>query len=170
MHLDLLRLHARHAPAPAAARSNSPTTRKIAVLELSTPDTAPIARGLQFETRSPLPSSTASWWTRTCVSLVANTRPRNSSGTCRSNCETFSTELTAMADARERQKKRRQPKIRHLAEHHVGAAVDHVTNATVRLVGSERKPLAQPVRERAARRAAQRPPPPTDIRCPPAPD
>ena len=34
---------------------------------------------------------------QTIDSMVENTRPRNSSATCRSSCETFSTELTATA-------------------------------------------------------------------------
>jgi hypothetical protein len=68
------------------------------VLELNNPDTTPIARGLQCCDAIPAPIIDNIIIDHDIVSMVANTRPRNSSDTCRSNWETFSTELTAIAD------------------------------------------------------------------------
>ncbi len=69
----------------------------MAVLELSNPDTAPIVRGLHFWDASPAPNIESIIIDHDNVSMVAKTRPRNSSETWRNNCEVFSTELTAMA-------------------------------------------------------------------------
>src|ERR1022692_2459129 len=71
--------------------------QKMAVLELNSPDTAPIMRGLHLWDASPAPSIESIIIDHDNVSMVANTRPRNSSETRRSNCEVFSTELTAIA-------------------------------------------------------------------------
>src|SRR5579863_1162284 len=76
-------------------------SQKMAVLELNNPEAAPIMRGLHFWDASPAPSIESIIIDQDIVSMVANTRPRNSSGTRRSSCEVFNTELTAMA-ARDR--------------------------------------------------------------------
>ena len=71
--------------------------QKNAVLELSNPDIAPMVRGLQTCDETPAPNIDSIIIAQVMVSMVANTRPRNSSGTCRSNWEVLRTELMAMA-------------------------------------------------------------------------
>src|SRR3984885_14331591 len=73
-------------------------SQKNAVLELNRPDTTPIDRGLQVWDATPAPAIESIIVDHCIVSMVAKTRPRNSLETCRSNCDMFSTELTAMAD------------------------------------------------------------------------
>ncbi len=93
MHLNLLRvdtlpLRFRQPPFKFAQPQN------IAVVELSTPAIAPIVRGFQYSDAIPA-SSIDTIITDHCMdSMVANTRPRNPSGTMRSNCYMLSTELT----------------------------------------------------------------------------
>ena len=53
---------------------------------------------------------------QTIDSMVEKTRPRNSLDTCRSNCDMFSTELTATAARDRRDEEQRQAEIPHLAE------------------------------------------------------
>ena len=85
----------------AAGSGNRPVqlahSQKKAVLELSRPETAPMVRGLHFWDATPAPAIESIIVDHDSVSMVANTRPRNSSETCRSSCDMFSTELTAMA-------------------------------------------------------------------------
>ena len=68
------------------------------MLELNNPEATPIALGLQCCDAIPAPIIDSSIIDQDIVSMVANTRPRNSSGTCLSSCETLSTELTAIAE------------------------------------------------------------------------
>ena len=67
------------------------------MLELSKPETAPIVRGLHVWDATPAPTIESIIIDHDNVSMVANTRPRNSSETCRNSCDMLSTELTAMA-------------------------------------------------------------------------
>ena len=92
--------------------TRSAQTQKSAVVELSTPDHAPIVLGLTAATRSPPRSSTASSSPTCSDSMVENTRPRNSSATCRSSCDMFSTELTATAARESPMKTSAQPNAR----------------------------------------------------------
>src|SRR6202034_245913 len=73
-------------------------SQKKAVLELSKPDATPMVRGLQLWDATPAPAIESIIVDQDIVSMVANTRPRNSSETCRRSCDMLSTELTAMAE------------------------------------------------------------------------
>ena len=97
MHFDFFR------PTPSRAGSgNRPVqlahSQKNAVQELSNPETTPIVRGLQVWEAIPAPAIESIIVDHCIVSMVANTRPRNSFDTCRRSCDMFSTELTAMAE------------------------------------------------------------------------
>src|SRR5882762_9884216 len=72
-------------------------SQKKAVLELKTPATRPIVRGLQLRDATPAPNIESIIIDHVSVSIVAKTRPRNASETWRSNCPVLSTELTAIA-------------------------------------------------------------------------
>src|SRR5580704_8716062 len=62
-------------------------SQKNAVLELSTPEMAPIVRGLHEVEAIPAPIIDSIIIDQFIVSMVANTRPRNSSGMCCSSCD-----------------------------------------------------------------------------------
>src|SRR5258708_17468171 len=86
-------------------------SQKSAVLELSTPDTTPIMRGLHVLDASPAPSIETIIMDHVMVSIVAKTRPRNSSETWRNNCNVLSTELTAIAARDKPRNKMASPKL-----------------------------------------------------------
>ena len=102
--------------------------QNIAVVELSAPATAPMVRGSQYCEAMPASIIEIIMTDQVVDSMVANTRPRNSSGTCRSSCDMFSTELNADARARERDEHQRPAEAAHLAEQDVRAAVHHVAD------------------------------------------
>ena len=56
-----------------------------------------MVRGLQVCDATPAPAMESIIVDHCIVSMVAKTRPRNSSETCRSSCDMLSTELTATA-------------------------------------------------------------------------
>ncbi len=71
-------------------------------MELNTPAIAPMIRGFQYSDAIPAAIIESIITDHCSDSFVANTRPRNSSGTVRSSCHMFSTELMP-TPARERQ-------------------------------------------------------------------
>src|ERR1700722_12838369 len=71
--------------------------QKTAVLELKTPAQAPITRGLTCVDANPATAIESIIVIQFQLSMVANTRPRNSSETWRSCWVTFNTLLTATA-------------------------------------------------------------------------
>ena len=127
-----------------------------------------MVRGLQVCDATPAPAIESIMTDHCIVSMVANTRPRNSLETCRSSCDILSTQLTATAAREIARNSSASLEIAHLAEDHIGAAVDHVADADGALVSFERNALAEPVRERSANEQANagRSPQITDARRP----
>ncbi len=103
VHFDLFRFHAFGAGSGSRPVQFAHNQKK-AVLELSSPDQTPMVRGLQDCDATPAPAIESIITDHCIVSMVANTRPRNSLETCRSSCDMLSTELTATA-ARESARK-----------------------------------------------------------------
>src|ERR1051326_5237652 len=83
---------ARTGAATRPARLAQP--QKIAVVELSTPATAPMVRASQYSYATPAAAIETIITDHWHDSIVENTRPRNSLGTIRSSCDMFRTELT----------------------------------------------------------------------------
>ena len=110
-------------PGLAPARARRPVQfahpQKTAVVELRTPAIAPMVRGLHvLRTRFRRPHREHHHGP-CIVSMVANTRPRNSFGTCRSSCHMFSTELTATAARDSAMNTSAQREAAHLAEQNI---------------------------------------------------
>ena len=125
-------------------------SQKNAVLELSTPDTTPIMRGLQVSDATPAPA----------IETIIVDHGHGFHGRKHAAAKFVRhvpqqlRHIEHRADrdgrARDREKQQRHLEIAHLAEDDVRAAVDDVADADGALVIAKRNPLAEPVRERSA--------------------